>query len=469
MGVEGDVDLIVVGGGAAGLAAAVAAESTGLTCQILEAQDDLGGRIRTVPLATGGTFDQGAQTVNADMHHVLELAEHAGMPISPVPETGTSLRVVRDTVFPARDLIDIDELYDLIEEHVVRWDTVGEALRALWLSVKWWATPWESAGEAGRAVSRLAPHRSAPRGSLGAVLRSMLLSPEDDAIARSHLTEAYGAALDEIDAHAVREQLSRYDSHRTDLEFQFSIGMDGIVDALASKLHRAPRLGTPVTHMRTTAGRVQVRTDAGVWCADHVVVTVPPPVARRIEFDIDEHDRLAQLLDSFAAGAVIKIALVYETAFWRPKGLSGWVLFGEPSGLAVIDASPDDGQLPQLMAYAGGPLARHWAALSAHDRCTRLLDLIGAPLGEQAAAPVEVAEAIWVDHPWCGGGYNAFVRRGGNRDAAPQLAAWDGPVRFAGAELDDRFCGYVEGAINSGRSAVARLLKDVPVASTSRL
>ena len=72
---EGHVKVIVVGGGAAGLAAAVAAEEAGLSCQLLEAQDRLGGRVQTVPLESGGRFDAGAQMVNGDMAAVLALAE----------------------------------------------------------------------------------------------------------------------------------------------------------------------------------------------------------------------------------------------------------------------------------------------------------------------------------------------------------------------------------------------------------
>ncbi|WP_284227939.1 NAD(P)-binding protein [Mycobacterium antarcticum] len=40
-------DVIIVGAGAAGLAAATAAEELGLTVRVFEAQDHQGGRVRT--------------------------------------------------------------------------------------------------------------------------------------------------------------------------------------------------------------------------------------------------------------------------------------------------------------------------------------------------------------------------------------------------------------------------------------
>ena len=101
------------------------------------------------------------------------------------------------------------------------------------------------------------------------------------------------------------------------------------------------------------------------------------------------------------------------------------------------------------------------------DRQARLLRHLSRAFGEGIPAPREVAEAVWVDHPWSGGGYNATVRVGGDPDAIARLAAWDGRVRFAGAEVDDRFWGYVEGAIHSGRRAIARIIGDATLATAS--
>ena len=457
---EGHVNMIVVGGGAAGLAAAAAAEQAGLSCQLLEAQARLGGRVRTVPLPTGGVFDEGAQMVNGDMHGVLAIAARAGLHLSPIPQAGIDLCIVGAESLRAEDLIAVDEIDALLEDQVVRWDSVGEVLRALRLKLQWWTAPWDSVGEAGRGLRQLFEKRTVPRGSLAAALRALLLSPEEHAIAFSLFSERLGGPPEAIDAHAVRDLLGRYASERDDLEFQISGGMTTIIDRLAADLRHAPRLGTPVRRIRAAADRVEVATGAGVWTADTAVVAVPPPAARRIAFDMDGSGELAGLLSSFAAGDLIKTVLVFDTAFWRLRGLSGWATFADPAGLAVVDASPDDGLPPRLIAFQGGTLARDWAALPQDVRQARLLCHLSRAFGEDARAPRQVAEAVWVDHPWSGGGYNATVRHGGQRDAVARLAAWGGRVRFAGAEVDDRFWGYVEGAIRSGRTAVARILGD---------
>ena len=463
----GAVDVIVIGGGAAGLAAATAAEEAGLSCQLLEAQDRLGGRIRTVPLQSGGVFDEGAQMLNGDMLGVLDLARRAGLHLSPIPQTGIDLLVDGREIQRAEDLISVDEIYALLEDEVVRWDSIGEAFRAVCLKLKWLTTPWESIGEVGRAIRLAVEPRTVPRDSLAAALRALLLSSDEHAMAVSLFTEVFGAALADVNVHAARDVFSRYASERDDLEFQVRGGLGTVIDLLAFDLQHTPQLGTPVQRVRATRDKVEVTTGTGAWTADHVVVAVPPPVARRIVFDLDGSAVLDGLLASFTAGDLIKTVLVFETAFWRLKGLSGGITFADPAGLAVVDASPDQDLPPRLVVFQGGPLARELAALPPDDRQARLLRHLSRAFGEGMPAPREVAEAVWVDHPWSGGGYNATVRIGGDPDAIARLAAWDGRVRFAGAEVDDRFWGYVEGAIHSGRRAIARIIGDATLAPAS--
>ena len=465
---ESHVNVIVVGGGAAGLAAAAAAEEAGLSCQLLEAQDRLGGRIRTVPLKSG-VFDEGAQMLNGDMRAVLYLAGRAGAHLSPVPRTGIDLCIAAEESLRAEDLISADEIEALLEEQVVRWDSPLEVLRALRLKLKWWNTPWESVGEVKRGLKLLVEKPAAPKDSLAAALSALLLEEEEHAMAFSLFSEMLSAAPEDINAHAVRDISSRYMSERGDLEFQIAGGMGKILERLASGLRHAPRLEAPVHGIRMTGGNVEVTADAGVWRGDHVVVAVPPPAARRIAFDLHGRDELDGLLASFTAGDMIKTVVVFESAFWRRRGLSGSVIFSDPAGLITVDASLDDGLPPRLIAFQGGPLAREWAALPRDMRQARLLNHLGRAFGKDVSTPLEVAEAVWVDHPWSGGGYNATVRIGGNPHAVARLAAWGDRVRFAGAELDDLFWGHVEGAINSGRTAIARITSDLKTAARRQL
>ncbi|MEM8662994.1 MAG: FAD-dependent oxidoreductase [Pseudomonadota bacterium] len=452
------VNVVVVGGGAAGLAAAVAAQERGLTCQLLEAQTRLGGRVRTRTLKTGGTFDEGAQTINGDMGGVLDLVRSAGLHLAPVAQKGIGLCLLGDRAVRAETLPSLDDVFERLEDRSGRLGLVLDGLRALRRAKLDGATPWDGALSVSRALRVLPYPEVLPRGSLADALRALQLKPDEHTLATTVFAEILGRPAAEIDAGAVLDLWLNYASERDDLEFQIKGGMIGIIEALTARLSHTPRLGAPVAAIRTSPERVEVVTDDETWSTDHVIVAVPPPVAAKIAFDGEGCERLGTLFGAFASGDLIKSVLVFEKAFWRWRGLSGSAVFSDPQGLATVDGSGDGGGPFKLVAFHGGPVARQWAALPATGRQTLLLRHLARAFGEEAMNPIELADAVWVDDPWSGGGYNAILRAGAPRDAAARLASWGGRVMFAGAEIDDHFQGYVEGAIHSGRRAVDRIV-----------
>src|SRR5262245_44585539 len=98
---DGDADVLVIGAGAAGLAAARALDDAGLRVLILEARDRIGGRVHTdhqlapFPLERGAEFLHGRQIetwrwlsaagVHAepiDLHRGLYLTDHRNALVS---------------------------------------------------------------------------------------------------------------------------------------------------------------------------------------------------------------------------------------------------------------------------------------------------------------------------------------------------------------------------------------------------
>src|SRR5450432_3593767 len=59
MSLPSDIDVAIIGSGAAGLGAAHALKDSGLSTIVLEARDRVGGRAHTIQAAPGITFDLG--------------------------------------------------------------------------------------------------------------------------------------------------------------------------------------------------------------------------------------------------------------------------------------------------------------------------------------------------------------------------------------------------------------------------
>ena len=73
MSLPSEVDVAIIGAGAAGLGAARALENSGLSVIVLEARDRVGGRGHTIMAAPGITFDVGCGWLHsADQNSFVE-------------------------------------------------------------------------------------------------------------------------------------------------------------------------------------------------------------------------------------------------------------------------------------------------------------------------------------------------------------------------------------------------------------
>jgi monoamine oxidase len=76
-------DLVVVGAGPSGLEAALSAKTAGLSVAIIEARDRVGGKVWSVPLASGrGNVDLGAAWINDTLQpRVWKYVTQLGLPV----------------------------------------------------------------------------------------------------------------------------------------------------------------------------------------------------------------------------------------------------------------------------------------------------------------------------------------------------------------------------------------------------
>jgi monoamine oxidase len=154
---------------------------------------------------------------------------------------------------------------------------------------------------------------------------------------------------------------------------------------------------------------------------------------------------------------VIKVLVRYPSAFWRARGLSGVVMWRDPSGLFACDASKDDDHAA-LVVFVAGPLALRWrelgdAALRA-EVTTRLEDA----LGTEAADMLDFSYRDWTHDRWSGGGYSDLIVDATATDAERIILAGAPPLHFAASELSPSFPGYIEGAVVAGRIAARKII-----------
>src|SRR5271154_356258 len=119
MSLPSQIDVAIIGAGAAGLGAAHALKDSGLSVVVLEARDRVGGRAHTIMAAPDITFDLGCGWLHsADKNSFVGIAEQLGFEVDKTLPPWRE-RTVGNT-FPQKErdefIAAIDAFYDRAEQ-----------------------------------------------------------------------------------------------------------------------------------------------------------------------------------------------------------------------------------------------------------------------------------------------------------------------------------------------------------------
>jgi monoamine oxidase len=430
-------DVIVVGAGMAGLKAASELVALGRAVIVLEADDRVGGRTKAGTIA-GRVADFGGQWVGP--RHSVLLAEAKRLGIETYPQhtdgrtvlklSGKTSRFKGET--PAMSPLALVELATLQR----RWDREMREVPA--------DAPW-----------------SAPRArewdpqSLESWILKNLRTAEAREFARLVPRGAWAAEASQVsylwflDALRSGEGLASLMGVKGGvLEMKFKGGMQQIAQRLADELGDRLVLGAPVRRILQTDAGVRLESDKGALEACFVIVAVPPGPASRIEYRPHlsaAHDGLRQRMPM---GSIIKIALAYETAFWREAGLNGQIAADDDVvGLAYDDVQ--DVGPPVLLAFIEGHHAIALSSATKEARREKVLASLVRFLGPKAADPIAYEDNDWLTESWTHG-YVGTMPPGVMTRYGHALREPFGRIHWAGAETSVEWQGYIEGALRSG-------------------
>jgi monoamine oxidase len=441
-------DVAIVGAGAAGLACARELAAAGLTVQLLEARDRIGGRILTahdpalsIPIELGAEFVHGSATATH------ELAREARL-----------------------------TLCDVEGE---RWQSNGHRL-----------TPLEDFWERlDRVMRRLDEHREPDR----SFADFLAAKPGGRALAdERNLAEQFVRGFHAADpALASERALAEGGSPEGDEQEQRQARVLEGYERVA--MHLAHCFGHPV-HLSTAVTRIEwapadvtltMRARGGnplpALHAHAVVITVPlgvlqarPDVEGAIAFSPPLEPKRASALDGLAMGHVVRVAVTLEEPFWMtkpphslPRGrtLHRLAFLHSADGTMPVcwTAYPTDA--PLIVAWYGGPEAAALAGESRETIETRALRAIAQRFHITSRRLGRLVRAChmhdWSGDPFSRGAYS-YVAVGGvgaSRELARPLA---GTLFFAGEAADaEGRNGTVEGAIESGRRAAKAVLRQL--------
>jgi monoamine oxidase len=400
-------EVIVIGAGAAGLAAAEALARAGRSVLVLEARERIGGRVwtRRMP-GLAVPFELGAEFVHGDAAVTYALLKKAGM------RTVASGRVQRYAAGGRLRAVDSFKQAQLamrdtsaLQDHDLSFDEFI-ARRRLPRIAKTFArlmVQGFDAADPARASARAIAQEWGEGGALGG--------------SQPRPRAGYGPMLDWLAQRLIQH---------------------------GGRL----RMQSVVREVRWKRGRAEVLGDGFRFTARQAILTLPLGVLQsgdvRFSPDLEKQKALKRL----ASGPVIKAALRFPSAFWQ-KRHSGVAFFHAPRAAFPTFWTPLPARSPLLIAWAGGPKATQPTMRAIR---ASLRSIFG-----RFEEPDQVFIQDWQADPFARGAYSYVLvdGEGARQDLAAPLAD---TVFFAGEATSSDDSGTVAGALQTGERAAREAL-----------
>ena len=442
----------IVGGGLAGLSAAVALRDAHWDVVVLEARDRVGGRVHTVhaPFTDGLHVEAGGESIDDNHDHIQALARRYGLSLAHRPA----------------DKLDSAAFYRAGQRAVLTTvaNTDPGALSGYLAFSNGLIT---MAGDLDPAhPERAAKAQEWDDKSLADFAATQALDPNAMLLVQSDYRGNYNAELDQVSLLFVMQQsVVDQDLPESGVEtMRIAAGNSALPEAMAKDLGAAVRRSSPVTKVEQEPWGVRVHIGSEPGAASTVdaarlVLAVPPPVLRAVAFDPPLSAGVRDMIAELDLGHALKVSTQFTKRFWLAEGLSGFTITDLPFGVAwdATDSVPGSPLSPGVLTqFVTGDAARRGAALGDRPRIASFQQQLGVVYPEGAADTSGIATSTaWANEPYTRGGYAVYAP-GQLTRFWPLLRQAHGPIWFAG-EHTETLAGYMESAVRSGQRVAAAI------------
>lgn len=429
--------VIVVGAGLSGLAAARVIAGAGIEVVVLEGRDRIGGRVWTV-----GAIDLGAHWIHGtEGNPITNLAHELGVP---------TLFVGGDSSYTGGweelDLriggVRVDQ--ETKEQSITLIDEIRDAVEAVRRELELSGEPDISLAD---AIERVVEKRGlSPEMGIHLGWHMLVLARDDWAAGTERLSTLWWDDGYEVYGYG---------------DSVFPGGAGALIEKLATGLD--VRLGTVVRSIEYGNGHVAVRTGTGVYEADAVVVTLPLGVLKSgaVTFAPPLPERKRQAVARLGMGNLTKVILTFDRPFWAERQYVFGNISSDSGGAPTLIVSLwKTHRKPVLVMLVGGGLGLELEARTPDAVSDWAKQMLLGIFGAGTPLPHSVEVTSWSQDPFSRGSYS-YVALGATPEDIEALAAPVGDnLLFAGEATSRIHWGAMHGAYVSGLREAARLLGD---------
>lgn len=443
-------NVVILGGGLAGLSAGLELKRAGHNVTILEARKFAGGRLQTIRDFSNGMYaEAGASSFPQSHEFTVGYATDFGLPLRPAFRPGVdSMANIRGNKFQISQsgqanipfhltsrernagVFGIIALYmgDYIE-------AVGNPRKPNW-------PPEELRALDAISLRQFLVDEGASEGAI-------------DIIAASQLG-LLGFGLDSFSAlDGVVTEAIASDS----FFYEIVGGNDQLASKLKKKVKKQFKKASIVRRIEQIENGVIVTysTDEGIQTitADRVICTLPFPVLKDIEISPAFSEDKQRAINELKLTPVTRTFLQFKNRVWEQAGLSGYGLSDLPIQNTYSPTLMQVGKNGILASYAGGQRALDLSAMSESDRQTFVRQEMGNLFSGLDGQYLGGVSHIWHEDQYARGAF-AYFEPGQMTTLLPIAQRPEGRIHFAG-EHTSAWHGWMNGALESGNRAAAEV------------
>lgn len=446
----GTADVIVVGAGVSGLAAAKRLVAAGKSVIVVEARDRVGGKVYDKKAANGALFELGGAYVGPCQDRVLELAAELGIDTYLNHNIGQSVfynagfRAVYDK---GKLPISEDGLSQLTEACKAL-DSMAQKLdvHEPWRHDE--SRSWDSVTLASW-MKTIIKDTSAYK-VLEASIRALLSAEPEDVSLLQFLTYICRAGNETNPGNVARLMGTTNGAQERRLDG----GTQLIAIRLAEMLGSIIKLASPVTRIDLKDGIYNVSGANFSARSGSVVLALSPPLATRITYTPPLSPARDQMSQRMPMGSLGKAIAIYSSPFWREEGLNGQAV--GISGCTVqttFDCSPKDGSCGGIIGFLEANEMRRLDSLSEADIQKLVVEDYVNFFGPKARNVEQWIIQRWDHEEYSRGGHFALCPPNVMTQFGKTIRERVGNLFFAGTEASPYWAGFIDGAIRAGEAA----------------
>jgi monoamine oxidase len=452
-------DVVVVGAGLAGLTAAREVVKGGRSVVVLEARARIGGRVFNHALGGGDYAELGGMFFGPTQDRIQALAGDLGVGTFKTYNTGNNVFYAngRRSEYPNNTPLGTAPPDPIVAGDIA---TAVSQLDQMSGSVpvdKPWESPNAEEWDRQTLDTWLREHTSGSDEfmAVASAATEAIFGCEPRELSLLYTLFYIAASGNEQNPGTFERNFNTTDGAQ---ESRFVGGAHKVARKAAEQLGSRVVVNAPVRRIEQSSTGVSVVADTVTVGAKRVIVAIPPTLAGRIHYTPALPPLRDQLTQHMPMGTLMKFDAIYDTPFWRAKGLNGQAVSENGPVKVTFDTSPQDGSPAIMMGFIGGHDARVWEDRPAAERRDAVLQNLANYFGPEALNPRAVVEFNWSTEVWNRGCPVAILGPGTLIDFGKALRAPVNRVHWAGTETSTYWNGYMDGAVRSGERAASEVL-----------